>query len=90
MEKHLPLYFFFSYMKRSKFQMSVLLKKISFLYTNQNHMVNICSFYFSFSSTKRLNTKFRITKIILLKCSHQAKETFLLLQETTGKKTFCG
>ena len=90
MEKHLPLYFFVSYMKRLKFQMSVLLKKYLFFIQIKTIWKNICSFYFSFSSTKRLNTKFRITKIILLKCSHQAKEMFLLLQETTGKKTSCG
>ena len=34
-----------------------------------------------------INVKFCIAKIILLKCRpHQAKETFPLLQETTGKK----
>ena len=49
MEKHLPLHLFFSPMKRSKRQTSVLLKNIAFLYTNHN-ILEKCMLILLFSS----------------------------------------
>ena len=99
MEKHSSLYFFFSPIKRSKRQTSVLLKNIAFLYTNHNNLEKYMFILLLSSLLLKdwnvdiifINIKFPTAKIILLNCRpYRGKEVFLPLQWTTRKNNSRG